>query len=211
MNLLSIGAAYGVMVAVFQWGWGSRPVRRDTPLPIDRFIPMMHVRGRSSGCRWTTRCSSSRVKEEYVATGDNAEASCVGLATTARVITVGGADHDRACSSASCSATTRRQDDGSRPGDRGVRRRDDRAHRARAGDDGAARRRQLVAPEVARQGAPRTSTSKASPSSRPANTRTRPSPRNAPPNSSAEALCNGADIPFGNFCGFVRCRGCDEP
>ena len=28
MNLLSIGAAYGVMVAVFQWGWGSGPDRR---------------------------------------------------------------------------------------------------------------------------------------------------------------------------------------
>ena len=28
MNLLSIGAAYGVIVAVFQWGWGERPVRR---------------------------------------------------------------------------------------------------------------------------------------------------------------------------------------
>ena len=31
MNLLSIGAAYGVVVAVFQWGWGSGAARRRRP------------------------------------------------------------------------------------------------------------------------------------------------------------------------------------
>ena len=34
LNLLSVGAAYGVIVAVFQWGWGSQPARHR-PGPAD--------------------------------------------------------------------------------------------------------------------------------------------------------------------------------
>ena len=40
MNLLSIGAAYGVVVAVFQWGWRSLPLGM-TAAPIEPFVPMM--------------------------------------------------------------------------------------------------------------------------------------------------------------------------
>ena len=57
MNLLSIGAAYGVVVAVFQWGWGKSLIglERDG---ADRLVRAdVHVRHRCSGCRWTTRCS----------------------------------------------------------------------------------------------------------------------------------------------------------
>ena len=36
MNLLSIGAAYGVLVAVFQWGWGSSLIGLEGPTPITR-------------------------------------------------------------------------------------------------------------------------------------------------------------------------------
>jgi RND superfamily putative drug exporter len=41
MNLLSIAAAYGVVVAVFQWGWGASLIGLDGPVPIQSFVPMM--------------------------------------------------------------------------------------------------------------------------------------------------------------------------
>ena len=41
MNLLSIGAAYGVVVMVFQYGWGAELIGLDGPVPIESFVPMM--------------------------------------------------------------------------------------------------------------------------------------------------------------------------
>ncbi len=41
VNLLSISAAYGVVVAVFQWGWGARLIGLDGPVPIEAYVPMM--------------------------------------------------------------------------------------------------------------------------------------------------------------------------
>ena len=41
MNLLSVGAAYGVVVAVFQWGWGSSLIGMDQKVPIPAFVPML--------------------------------------------------------------------------------------------------------------------------------------------------------------------------
>ncbi len=59
LNLLSIGAAYGVLVMVFQWGWGEGPDRpRDAPCPSSRSSRCSCSRS-CSGCRWTTRCSCS--------------------------------------------------------------------------------------------------------------------------------------------------------
>ena len=40
MNLLSIGAAYGIVVAAFQWGWAG-PLLNIDSAPIEPFIPMM--------------------------------------------------------------------------------------------------------------------------------------------------------------------------
>ncbi len=40
MNLLSIGAAYGVLVMVFQWGWGAGLIGLESTVPIVSFIPM---------------------------------------------------------------------------------------------------------------------------------------------------------------------------
>ena len=86
MNLLSIGAAYGVMVAVFQWGWlGS--VVGVTGGPIEAWAPMMLfaiVFGLSMDYEVFLLSS---VKEQYDATGDNAHAVSAGLAVTARLIT----------------------------------------------------------------------------------------------------------------------------
>jgi RND superfamily putative drug exporter len=87
MNLLSIGAAYGIVVAIFQWGWGADLIGMGAPGPIDPFIPMMLfaiVFGLSMDYEVFLL---SRMKEEFDRTGDNATAVADGLAATARVIT----------------------------------------------------------------------------------------------------------------------------
>jgi RND superfamily putative drug exporter len=87
MNLLSIGAAYGIVVAIFQWGWGADLLGIGAPGPIDPFIPMMLfaiVFGLSMDYEVFLL---SRMKEEFDRTGDNATAVADGLAATARVIT----------------------------------------------------------------------------------------------------------------------------
>jgi RND superfamily putative drug exporter len=86
MNLLSIGAAYGVMVAVFQWGWFGSIVG-VTGGPIEAWAPMMLfaiVFGLSMDYEVFLL---SAIKEEYDHTGDNAHAVSSGLAITARLIT----------------------------------------------------------------------------------------------------------------------------
>jgi RND superfamily putative drug exporter len=91
MNLLSIGAAYGVVVAVFQEGWGKAFVGVDRTGPIAPFIPMMLfaiVFGLSMDYEVFLL---SRVREEYDRTHDNGLAVADGLAATARVITAAAA------------------------------------------------------------------------------------------------------------------------
>ncbi len=86
MNLLSIGAAYGVIVAVFQWGWMSSLTGLE-PAPIEPFIPMMMfaiVFGLSMDYEVFLL---SRVREEFDRTGDPVTSVADGLASTARVIT----------------------------------------------------------------------------------------------------------------------------
>ena len=41
LNLFSIAAAYGVVVAVFQWGWGSSLLGVDQDVPIEAYVPMI--------------------------------------------------------------------------------------------------------------------------------------------------------------------------
>jgi putative drug exporter of the RND superfamily len=86
MNLLSIGAAYGVIVAVFQWGWGA-DLLNVSAAPIEPWVPMMLfaiVFGLSMDYEVFLL---SAVREEYDRSGDNATAVAEGLAGTARVIT----------------------------------------------------------------------------------------------------------------------------
>ncbi|MDQ3641648.1 MAG: MMPL family transporter, partial [Actinomycetota bacterium] len=90
MNLLSIGAAYGVAVAVFQWGWLSA-ITGVEPAPIEPFVPMMLfaiVFGLSMDYEVFLL---SRVREEWVRTGDSRTSVADGLASTARVITAAAA------------------------------------------------------------------------------------------------------------------------
>jgi RND superfamily putative drug exporter len=91
MNLISIGAAYGVIVAVFQWGWGASLIGVGKGGPIEPFIPMMMfaiVFGLSMDYEVFLL---SRIKEEWDRTGNNARAVADGLAKTARVITAAAA------------------------------------------------------------------------------------------------------------------------
>jgi uncharacterized membrane protein YdfJ with MMPL/SSD domain len=91
MNLLSIGAAYGVIVAVFQWGWLGYALGVGEPGPVESWAPMMLfaiVFGLSMDYEVFLL---SRMKEEYDRTGDNAEAVADGLAASARVITAAAA------------------------------------------------------------------------------------------------------------------------
>ena len=86
MNLLSIGAAYGIIVAVFQWGWFSGTLGIEGA-PIEPFLPMMMfaiVFGLSMDYEVFLL---SRIKEHFDRTGDAVGSVADGLASTARVIT----------------------------------------------------------------------------------------------------------------------------
>ena len=87
MNLLSIGAAYGVVVAVFQWGWGASLVGVDQTVPINPFVPMMMFAILFGLSMDYEVFLLSRIREEYQRTGDNHHAVVAGLGATARVIT----------------------------------------------------------------------------------------------------------------------------
>jgi RND superfamily putative drug exporter len=90
MNVLTIGAAYGIVVAVFQWGWAGGLVGIEGG-PINPFIPMMLfavVFGLSMDYEVLLL---SRIREEYLRTGDANTSVADGVACTARVITAAAA------------------------------------------------------------------------------------------------------------------------
>jgi len=87
MNLLSIGASFGVVVAIFQWGWLGGLIGLDGTAPIDSFLPVMVfaiVFGLSMDYEVFLM---SRVHEEWEKRRDASEAVAHGLASTGRVIT----------------------------------------------------------------------------------------------------------------------------
>jgi RND superfamily putative drug exporter len=87
MNLLSIGAAYGVIVAVFQWGWFKGVVGLDQTVPIVSFVPMMMFAILFGLSMDYEVFLLSRIREEYYQSKDNLRSVVDGLAATARVIT----------------------------------------------------------------------------------------------------------------------------
>ena len=87
MNVLSIGAAYGVIVAIFQWGWGASLFGVTESLPIVSFVPMLMFAILFGLSMDYEVFLLSRVREEYLLSGDNTESVATGIATTARVIT----------------------------------------------------------------------------------------------------------------------------
>jgi putative drug exporter of the RND superfamily len=87
MNLLSIGAAYGVIVAVFQWGWLQGVFGVDETVPIVSFMPMMLFAILFGLSMDYEVFLLSRVREEYLKRRDNEAAVVEGVSATARVIT----------------------------------------------------------------------------------------------------------------------------
>ena len=87
LNLLSVGAAYGVLVAVFQWGWLDGLLGYESPGYIDWLTPplvLAVVFGLSMDYEVFLL---SRIRERYEATGDTERAVAEGLASSARTIT----------------------------------------------------------------------------------------------------------------------------
>ncbi len=87
LNLLSIGAAVGIIVAIFQWGWGASLIGLHTTLPIPAYVPMVVfciVFGLSMDYEVFLL---SRMHEAWVATGDPHRSVAIGIGATARVIT----------------------------------------------------------------------------------------------------------------------------
>ncbi len=149
MNLLSIGAAYGVLVMVFQWGWGADLIGLESTIPIISFIPMFMFAILFGLSMDYEVFLLSRVREEYLRTGDTATSVINGIAATARVITLGGTDHDLRLPGLRPQRRPDDEDVRPRARDGDLHRRDDRATGARAGRDDAARRAQLVAAALA--------------------------------------------------------------
>ncbi|MDM7829934.1 MMPL family transporter [Cellulomonas edaphi] len=87
LNLLSIGASYGVMVMVFQWGWGADLIGLEATVPIVSFIPMFMFAILFGLSMDYEVFLLSRVREEYARSDDNDEAVVAGVAKTGRVIT----------------------------------------------------------------------------------------------------------------------------
>ncbi|MFB7339907.1 MMPL family transporter [Streptomyces hydrogenans] len=87
LNVLSIAASYGVVVAVFQWGWGGPALGVSGKVPIESYVPMMMfaiVFGLSMDYEIFLL---SRVREAWLRTGDSKASVAHALEITARVIT----------------------------------------------------------------------------------------------------------------------------
>jgi RND superfamily putative drug exporter len=87
MNMLSISAAYGVIVAVFEWGWGKRLVGLHATVPINPFVPMIMFAILFGLSMDYEVFLLSRVREAFLHSGDSHTSVVEGLASTARVIT----------------------------------------------------------------------------------------------------------------------------
>ena len=87
MNLLSISAAYGVVVAVFQWGWGAQLIGLDGPVPIESYVPMMMFAVLFGLSMDYEVFLLTAFNEHYQRTGDIVTAVRRGLADTGQLIT----------------------------------------------------------------------------------------------------------------------------
>ncbi|HEV2640270.1 MAG TPA: MMPL family transporter [Actinocrinis sp.] len=87
MNLLAAGASFGVIVAMFQWGWGSNALHLGGAGPVESWLPVMMLAILFGLSMDYQVFLVSRMHEEWVHTGDNPKAVRVGQAETGRVIT----------------------------------------------------------------------------------------------------------------------------
>jgi RND superfamily putative drug exporter len=91
MNLLSIGAAYGVVALVAEGGWAGQLIGIDSDLPVPPFIPVMMFATLFGLSMDYEVFLMSRIREERERSGDAAQAVVAGVARTARVITAAAA------------------------------------------------------------------------------------------------------------------------
>jgi RND superfamily putative drug exporter len=87
MNLVSIGAAYGVVTFVFQEGHGARLVGLDYGIPIVSYVPLIMFAILFGLSMDYEVFLVSRIKEAYAKSGDNHESVVIGLGRTGKVIT----------------------------------------------------------------------------------------------------------------------------
>ena len=86
MNLLAAAASFGVLVAIFQYGWGLHLLNLGQPGPIESFLPVLMLAVLFGLSMDYEVFLVSRIREEWAATGDNHQAVRTGQATTGRVI-----------------------------------------------------------------------------------------------------------------------------
>ncbi|MEV5443915.1 MMPL family transporter [Streptomyces sp. NPDC052644] len=86
MNVAAVASAFGIVVAVFQWGWGSELLGLGRAGPIEPFLPVIAVSVLFGLSMDYQVFLVSRMYEEWLETGDNRRAVRVGLAETSRVI-----------------------------------------------------------------------------------------------------------------------------
>jgi putative drug exporter of the RND superfamily len=87
MNLLGAAASFGVLTAVFQWGWGLNVLGLGSPAPVEAFLPVMMLSILFGLSMDYQVFLVSRMHEEWVHTKDNRRAVRIGQAETGRVIT----------------------------------------------------------------------------------------------------------------------------
>ncbi|GGY05782.1 membrane protein [Streptomyces anandii JCM 4720] len=86
MNIAAVAAAFGVVVVIFQWGWGSEFLGLGRAGPVEPFLPVIMVSVLFGLSMDYQVFLVSRMYEEWLETGDNRRAVRVGLAETSRVI-----------------------------------------------------------------------------------------------------------------------------
>ncbi|WP_326807462.1 MMPL family transporter [Streptomyces sp. NBC_01775] len=86
MNIAAVAAAFGVVVAVFQWGWGSEALGLGSAGPVEPFLPVIMVSVLFGLSMDYQVFLVSRMYEEWRLTGDNRRSVRVGLSETSRVI-----------------------------------------------------------------------------------------------------------------------------
>ena len=91
MNMLAISASIGLLVVIFQWGWGLGLVGLDKTGPVESFLPMFMFAILFGLSMDYEVFLLSRIRERWLATGDSAESVAHGIGASARVITAAAA------------------------------------------------------------------------------------------------------------------------
>ena len=91
LNLLSVAAAYGVMVVVFQWGWGAELLGLPHAVPVSSWVPILMFTILFGLSMDYQVFLLSRIREDYLRTGQPRRSVIRGLAATGRVITCAAA------------------------------------------------------------------------------------------------------------------------